>query len=96
MRAATGTPASGSISNLISDNSFIENEQQVLVAGGGQLRDNEWTVRDRGNYWSDYAGYDADGDGRGDMAYEARRLLDDMLGNRPELRLFLYAVEHPS
>jgi nitrous oxidase accessory protein len=77
--------------NLISDNSFIENEQQVVVAGGGQLRDNEWTVRDRGNYWSDYAGYDGDGDGVGEIAYRAERLLDNLLGSRPELRLFLYS-----
>lgn len=77
--------------NMISDNSFVENEQQVVVAGGGQLRDNEWTVRDRGNYWSDYAGYDADGDGRGEMPYQAQRLLDNLLGSRPELRLFLYS-----
>ena len=77
--------------NLISDNSFVENEQQVMVAGGGQLRDNEWTVGDRGNYWSDYAGYDADGDGQGEIVYRSERLLDDLLGRRPELRLFIYS-----
>jgi nitrous oxidase accessory protein len=77
--------------NLISDNSFIENEQQVVVAGGGQLRDNEWTVGNRGNYWSDYAGYDVDGDNQGEIAYRSERLLDDLLGRRPELRLFIYS-----
>jgi nitrous oxidase accessory protein len=77
--------------NLISDNSFVENEQQVVVAGGGQLRDNEWTVGDRGNYWSDYAGYDVDGDNQGEIAYRSERLLDDLLGRRPELRLFIYS-----
>jgi len=77
--------------NLISDNSFVENEQQVVVAGGGQLRDNEWSVDGRGNYWSDYAGYDADGDGLGEMPYQAQRLLDNLLGSRPQLRLFLYS-----
>lgn len=77
--------------NLISDNSFIENEQQVVVAGGGQLRENEWTVSDRGNYWSDYAGYDGDADGVGEITYRAERLLDNLISNRPELRLFLYS-----
>src|SRR5690606_15356930 len=77
--------------NLISDNSFVENEQQVVVLGGGQLRDNEWTVGDRGNYSSDYAGYDVDGDGRGEIPYQAQRLLDNLLGMRPELRLFMYS-----
>ena len=77
--------------NLISDNSFVENEQQVVVAGGGQLRDNEWTVGDRGNYWSDYAGYDSDGDGQGELPYRAERLLDSLIGRQPELRLFVYS-----
>ncbi len=77
--------------NLISDNSFVENEQQVVVAGGGQLRDNEWTVGNRGNYWSDYAGYDSDGDGQGELPYRAERLLDSLIGRQPELRLFVYS-----
>ena len=77
--------------NLISDNSFVENEQQVVVAGGGVLRDNEWTVGDRGNYWSDYAGYDEDGDGQGELPYRAERLLDSLIGRQPNLRLFVYS-----
>jgi nitrous oxidase accessory protein len=77
--------------NQIHHNSFIENEQQVVVAGGGQLVDNLWSVGEHGNYWSDYAGYDGDGDGVGEIGYRAERLLDNLLGNRPELRLFLYS-----
>ena len=77
--------------NQISNNSFIENEQQVTIAGGGRLEANEWTVGGRGNYWGDYAGYDGDGDGLGEIEYRAERLLDSLLGNRPELRLFLYS-----
>ncbi len=77
--------------NRIRDNSFIENEAQVVIAGGGRLVANEWTVGGRGNYWSDYAGYDGDGDGVGEMEYRAERLLDSLLGRRPELRLFLYS-----
>lgn len=77
--------------NQIRDNSFIENEQQVVVSGGGQLEANEWTVGGRGNYWSDYAGYDSDGDGLGEIEYRAERLLDSLIGRSPELRLFLYS-----
>lgn len=77
--------------NAFSDNSFVENEQQVAVAGGGRLPDNLWTVEDRGNYWSDYAGFDADGDGQGDIPYRADRLFEDMLERRPELRLFIFS-----
>ena len=77
--------------NQIRDNSFIENEAQVVIAGGGRLEANEWTVGGRGNYWSDYAGYDGNGDGLGEIEYRAERLLDSLLGRQPELRLFMYS-----
>ena len=77
--------------NQIRNNSFIENEQQVVIAGGGRLEANEWSVGGRGNYWSDYAGYDADDDGLGEIDYRAERLLDSLIGRQPELRLFLYS-----
>lgn len=77
--------------NRLQDNSFIENEQQVVIAGGGRLGENDWSPDGRGNYWSDYAGYDADGDGLGDIEFRSEHLLDDLLSRRPELRLFLYS-----
>lgn len=77
--------------NQIRNNSFIENEQQVVVSGGGQLAANEWSIGGRGNYWSDYAGYDSDGDELGEIEYRAERLLDSLIGRQPELRLFMYS-----
>ncbi|MCA9937249.1 MAG: nitrous oxide reductase family maturation protein NosD [Anaerolineales bacterium] len=78
--------------NDISDNSFVENEEQVSITGGGSLVNaNNWTVGNTGNYWSDYAGYDADGDLRGDFPYQSDRLFESMTARRPELRLFLYS-----
>lgn len=77
--------------NQLSNNSYIENEQQIVIAGGGSLGENEWTVAGRGNYWSDYAGYDSDGDGLGEIAYSNQRLLDSLIGRLPQLRLFLYS-----
>ncbi|HVS02636.1 MAG TPA: nitrous oxide reductase family maturation protein NosD [Thermoanaerobaculia bacterium] len=69
-------------------NSFVENHEQVeLAGGGGDPGANLW----RGNYWSDYAGYDADGDGLGDVPYRSQRLFESLLARRPELRLFAYS-----
>lgn len=73
------------------DNSFIENLQQVALAGGGELRRNEFTHNGRGNYWSDYRGYDLDGDGIGDMPYQAESLWDNLMDREPGLRLFLFS-----
>ena len=72
-------------------NSFVDNEEQIAIAGGGQLRGNAWTVADQGNYWSDYAGYDANSDGLGDIGYKSERLFENLMQQEPNLRLFLYS-----
>lgn len=73
-------------------NSFVDNDEQVAIAGGGSsAANNSWTVADQGNYWSDYAGFDANGDGFGDIAYKSERLFENLVAQEPNLRLFLYS-----
>jgi nitrous oxidase accessory protein len=74
--------------NAYSENIFLDNSEQVSVAGEGELVDNEWAVGGRGNYWSDYTGYDADHDGVGDMPYTSKSLYEKLMDKHPELRLF--------
>ncbi len=74
--------------NRIYENILLDNGVQVNVAGGGNLLRNDWAVDGRGNYWSDYAGFDADGDAIGDLPYTSKSLFDSLTGARPELRLF--------
>lgn len=72
-------------------NSFVDNEEQVALAGGGSPGANHWTVDGVGNYWSNYAGFDANGDGYGDVTYVSQRLFEDLMQREPALRLFLYS-----
>lgn len=77
--------------NMFSGNSFIDNEQQVAIAGGGTIIENSWTVNGLGNYWSDYAGFDANNDGQGDIEYRSQRLFENLMQQKPQLRLFIYS-----
>jgi nitrous oxidase accessory protein len=78
--------------NQFVKNSFVDNEQQVGIAGGGgRSENNTWTVDRQGNYWSDYVGYDGDGDGLGDVPYKSERLFENLADQNSSLRLFLYS-----
>ncbi len=73
--------------NVFENNSFWENVEQVSVQGGGLLGANTW----RDNYWSDYQGFDANGDGIGDVPYRAERFFESMMDREPYLRALLYS-----
>jgi ABC-type multidrug transport system ATPase subunit len=76
--------------NRFEGNSFLENREQVVIEGfADTMTTNFW----QGNYWSDYRGYDADGDGQGDRAYRPARLFERLADRQPALRMF---VDGPS
>jgi len=68
----------------IRDNDFADNQTQVRVDGGGDATAVDW----RGNYFDDYAGYDLDDDGTGDVAYELRSLSNQLTAQNPNLAVF--------
>lgn len=74
--------------NTFVDNAFIDNESQVGLTGTGRFEGNQWTVAGSGNFWSDYAGYDGDGDGVGDVPYRVDDLYDTISDRYPHLRFF--------
>lgn len=70
--------------NRFEGNSFRDNHAQVRVEGGGDALGVEWI----GNDFDDYAGYDLDGDGSGDVPYELRSLAADLVSRSPDLEFF--------
>lgn len=67
-----------------SANTFRHNSDLVEVDGGNDARALEFT----GNYFSEYAGYDLDGDGFGDVAFSHGRLSTAVLQDHPAVRFF--------
>jgi nitrous oxidase accessory protein len=70
--------------NRFAANDFRDSGAQVQVDGHGDALAAEW----HDNAWDDYAGYDLDGDGRGDIPYELRSLTSDLVGRAPMLAFF--------
>ncbi|GDX79068.1 copper-binding periplasmic protein [Deltaproteobacteria bacterium] len=65
-------------------NNLHENHIQVAVSGGGQAGAATFT----GNRWSDYTGYDLDGNGVGDLPYAPRSLARSVVDRRPAAAFF--------
>lgn len=77
--------------NAFIANNFTGNDEQVEVRGGGVLSGNVWSRDGRGNFWSDYVGYDEDGDGVGEIPYKAESLFESLVDKNPTLRIFAYS-----
>ena len=75
----------GSKNNQVEGNDFIANREQVRYVAA---RDMPWGV-DQGNHWSNYLGWDRDGDGIGDVPYEANDLVDRLSWQHPMMKLLL-------
>ena len=69
-------------------NRFRDNRVSVTVEGRGDARGALW----RGNEWDEYVGYDLDGDGVGDVPYQATSLSSDWIAQIPALAFFRGSV----
>ncbi len=75
----------GSYRNEVEGNDFILNQNQIRYVAA---RDVRWGEK-AGNYWSNYVGWDGDGDGFGDVAYEANDVVDRLSWRYPYVKLLL-------
>jgi nitrous oxidase accessory protein len=77
--------SAGSTRNKVEGNDFIGNREQVRYVGA---RDERWGT-EGGNHWSNYLGWDRDGDGVGDVPYEANDMVDRLTWRHPTIKLLL-------
>jgi nitrous oxidase accessory protein len=76
----------GSERNAITGNAFLGNRTQVKYAGTRWV---EWSAEGRGNYWSDFAAFDLNGDGIAEGAFRPNDAVDRILWTQPSARLLL-------
>lgn len=77
--------------NQLTENNFIDNIEQVSVAGRGELKGNDFWKGEIGNYWTDYVGYDQNQDGIGDFVHESQTLFENLMDREPKLRILLFS-----
>lgn len=76
----------GSERNRIVGNAFVGNRTQVKYVSTKWV---EWSEDGRGNYWSDFAAYDVDGNGVADAPYRPNDSMDHVLWTQPAAKLLL-------
>jgi nitrous oxidase accessory protein len=75
--------------NDFTGNNFVANLSPIRIIG--KTSNIRWDRSGAGNYWSDYNGYDLDGNGRGDIPFRIQNLFEHLEGNRPRLRVYLFS-----
>ena len=72
----------GSERNEITGNAFVANRTQIKFVS---TRDHVWS----GNYWSDHAAYDVNGDGIADQSFRPNDAMDRILWTQPSAKLLI-------
>lgn len=78
--------------NNIYSNNFVNNLSRLRLRGRAQSgHNNLFYEKGGGNYWSDYRGYDLDGNGIGDIPFKLQGIWDYLEAEYPEYRLFFFS-----
>lgn len=85
----TGLRLHGNPDGVVLRGNDLQDDGDLLqVEGGGDAL----SMTCEGNSWSDYAGYDLDGDGTGDVAFEVKQLTSALTDAHPQARWFQATV----
>ncbi len=79
---------------VLSGNRVAENLTDVRPLGNRLSAGMQWSRAGRGNSWSRYRGFDANGDGIGDLPFELDDALDGLLKKNPSIQALLYTPAH--
>ncbi|SEK99612.1 nitrous oxidase accessory protein [Colwellia chukchiensis] len=76
----------GSENTKVYGNNFINNPVQVKYVSN---KKQEWSFQGQGNYWSNYLGWDMDGDDIGDVIFEPNDGIDQLIWQYPEMKMIM-------
>lgn len=78
-----------STDNIFTENNFIDNLNPMFLIG--KRTETQWSLNEKGNYWSNYDGYDLDDDGIGDVPFKIQNVFHYLEGQYPNIRLYLHS-----
>jgi nitrous oxidase accessory protein len=78
---------SNSDANVFTENNFVNNLSPLQLIGRSTTT--RWSQNGRGNFWSEYDGYDLNENGLGDVPLKIQNVFQYMEGNHPHLRIYL-------
>lgn len=81
----TGIALYPNASATFAGNSIVENVIPVSAQGSGERLKVEWMDQGAGNFWSNYRGFDGNGDGLGDLPHEEGGIISNRIEQAPWL-----------
>jgi nitrous oxidase accessory protein len=78
----------------LTGNRIAENLADVRPLGRTLASGMRWSLEGRGNSWGQYRGYDADGDGIGDVPHRVEDAMDALIRRNPLVQALLYTPAH--
>ena len=91
---AVGLALQATAAMTVNGNNFTDNLTDVRSLGAHISPATRWSRDGRGNFWGEYRGFDANGDGVGDIPHTVDGVMDVLLQRNPGVQAFLYTPAH--